>query len=272
MIKRLLAVTIAVSAFYCTREGELRATYVNVRGVAELLPCDNRYRMWHVNDSTLAAEYVKQGGGRMYVRAYGKTLDSGSVYGSSRTFVVRQILEMRPAKAGECWVDTAATPLASLPTQPVNPEVATTLVTFVQRFYDWYVPLMLKGKAGPAWDVTLKSRGASMDSGLVRALKEDGEAAAKNANEVVGLDFDPFTATQDPCTSYQARATRRLGERYLVDVHAVCDGKRRKDPDLVAELEQRRGLWVFVNFRYPDGDDLVATLKKLKADRAHPAQ
>jgi len=84
----------------------------------------------------------------------------------------------------------------------------------------------------------------------------------------VGLDFDPFTASQDPCQKYQARGTpRKVDQRYEVQVFGSCPRQRRSAPDVVAELEQRHGLWVFVNFRYPDGDDLVATLKQLKADR-----
>jgi len=177
---RSVAALALLFALGCTKEIELRAIYANLDGKGAVFPCDSATRevaakaggnkaMWRVHDSALNAAYLSLGGGRMYVRAYGTTLDSGSIYGSYRTFLVRQILEIRAAKPGECFQDSVALTMAPLQGKPVNPEIAATLVPFVQRFYDWYVPLMLRGKAFP-FDVTLKQHATPMDSGLVQAL------------------------------------------------------------------------------------------------------
>lgn len=86
----------------CTKEMEFRGTYMNINGVAKLFPCDKPKETWKVRDSSLNAAYVRLGGGRMFVRAYGTRLDTGSVYGAFHTFKLRQILETRAPQAGEC--------------------------------------------------------------------------------------------------------------------------------------------------------------------------
>ena len=57
------------------------------------------------------------------------------------------------------------------------------------------------------------------------------------------------------------------GNKCLVDVYALMSGKRSEKPSVVAELMDRNGHWLFTNFRYPGDDDLIATLRVLKANR-----
>jgi len=263
-----LALTALVAA--CARDTEVAAIFTNINGDAELFPCDPSRDMWRVKDTGLDAEFRRQGAGRLYVRLTGTKVDSGSVYGSRHAFTVKQIIEARRAKPDECRPE-ASLPSFAVPVpagDPVPADVAPSLLGFVQRFYDWYVPLMLDGQTGAAWDVTLRSRRASFDSTLLRALIEDREASARDSNDVVGLDFDPFLASQDPCSAYKVGAASKHGDRYWVEVFAVCDEKQGAKPALIAQVTRGRDSWTFVNFRYPDGDDLVATLMQLKADRA----
>jgi hypothetical protein len=40
-----------------------------------------------------------------------------------------------------------------------------------------------------------------------------------------------------------------------------------KEPSVVRELAYANGHWLFANFRYPEGSDLLTLLKQMKADR-----
>jgi hypothetical protein len=137
----------------------------------------------------------------------------------------------------------------------------------VQRFYDWYVPLAAHAEG----------YGAVLDSNsivspeLVSALREDYQAQARDSENVVGLDFDAFLATQDPCERYVAGKTTTIGQGYLVEVYAICDGNRRAEPDAAVELVQHEGSWSMVNIRYPrDSTDLLTELQTLAKDRGEP--
>ena len=109
---RLRVVLASALLVGCTKEMEFRGTYVNINGKAKLFPCDQPKEMWRVRDSSLNAAYVRLGGDRMYVRAYGIRLDTGSVYGAFHTFKVRQLVETRAPRPRECPM-----PDAVLPTQ-----------------------------------------------------------------------------------------------------------------------------------------------------------
>jgi hypothetical protein len=144
-------------------------------------------------------------------------------------------------------------------------ESSKSLRRFVQSFYDWYVPITLRNNPGPAGNVVLTDRAASLDSELLRALAADSAAQAKAPGYIVGLDFDPFLNTQDPDDHYVVGNTRRQSKRYFVDVYSVRSGKRSDKPDVIAELTWLRGSWVFVNFHYPNmGTDLLRVLTALR--------
>jgi hypothetical protein len=94
-------------------------------------------------------------------------------------------------------------------------------------------------------------------------LHADAAAAAKAPGEIVGLDFDPFTDSQDPWPKYVVgRVTKGQGT-WRVTLHGVENDRPHDAPDLTAELVREGGRWRFVNFRYPDGSDLLSILKKL---------
>ncbi len=121
---------------------------------------------------------------------------------------------------------------------------------FVQAFYNWYVPKALAEKAGPAWQLALKQKSSVFSPELARALNEDSAAQARVTDDIVGLDFDPFLSSQDPCKQYQAGEAVRKGSNYVVDVYAVCSGRKRPKADVAAELTRNDGRWLFVNFHY----------------------
>ena len=141
---------------------------------------------------------------------------------------------------------------------------------FVQAFYDWYTPKTLNDHDGPASDLALKLKSSAFSPSLLLALREDSAAQAKSKDEIVGLDFDPFLASQDPDPRYLVGKTERKGGSYYVSVHSFRFGKRSAKPDVIAKLEKYHGAWRFTNFIYPDGGNLVGTLLMLKQERLLP--
>ena len=146
----------------------------------------------------------------------------------------------------------------------------------VQRFYDWYLPRLMREVHVTAMEEALDIRPRDFSAALRDGLREDLAAAAKSPDEIVGLDFEPFVNSQDPAGKYVARKVTHVGKSYRVEVHSVIDGKVSEEPDVIPELVQWRGHWTFVNFHYPPVEavktpDLVKLLQLLKADRKkHP--
>ncbi len=138
---------------------------------------------------------------------------------------------------------------------------------FVQNFYNWYIPIALNSKKGPASDIALRTKAVLFSKELAKALREDSQAQAKAHGEIVGIDWDPFLNSQDPENQYEAVKVTQIGDRYFVDVYGLNSGKRSEKPDVVAELRLDAGKWVFVNFHSVDGHNLLASLKSLSESR-----
>ncbi len=148
---------------------------------------------------------------------------------------------------------------------------------FVGQFYAWYAPRTLSDNSIPAYEFTLKNKKNLFTPVLLKALKDDFDASAKVRNEIVGLDFDPFLNTQDPCERYEVGKTVRKGNSYWVEVYGVCSGKRSEKPDVRPEVVRINGHWLFANFHYehqakdyPARDDLLGILKLLREAREKP--
>lgn len=146
-------------------------------------------------------------------------------------------------------------------------DVSKTPSAFVQQFYDWYTPKALGDNAGPAWELAMRQKRSSFSPQLAHELKEDSAAQSKSHGEVVGLDFDPFLNSQDPLDHYEVGDVVRSGKSYLVNIHGVQSGKKDEKPDVVAELIEKDGHWVFVNFHYPEHKDLITLLRSLRSSR-----
>lgn len=169
----------------------------------------------------------------------------------------------------------AARPSAKQASAPVRAQPTESAQHFVQRFYDWYLPYARDPNPGGGWGVVLRDTTFAYDTGLLAALKMDHHAQAR-ADDIVGLDFDPFLASQDPCERYEARGEEKHGDRFEVSVYAVCDGRNSDTAAVVAEVAEHGGQWAFVNFRYPRGqEDLVQVLRNFRKNReldARPAE
>jgi hypothetical protein len=144
-------------------------------------------------------------------------------------------------------------------------------VAFVATFYRWYTPITHRTTSGPAFVVALRSRRAAFTPALYRALEADADAQAKVKGDIVGLDFDPFLYSQDPCERYEpARAVRQRGG-FRVTVVAICDGKLDADAAILVDVERQNTPWALANFADHEGmNDLRSTLRALAESRRKP--
>lgn len=162
---------------------------------------------------------------------------------------------------------------SSLRAQARNPrDFQKSCRNFVQGFYDWYVPKALKEGSGHAWDLALKNKGYVFSSEVSRLLKEDSEAQAKVAGEIVGLDFDPFLNSQDLGERYVVGDVTPKDDSYWAEVYAIRSGNKSEKPVAVPELVFKDGRWLFVNFHYgksdhPERENLLSILKSLRKRR-----
>jgi hypothetical protein len=138
---------------------------------------------------------------------------------------------------------------------------------FVQDFYNWYTPKALADGPIPACKFVVDNRIANFNHELLNALKEDIEAQEKVEGEIVGIDFDPFLASQDPCERYEAGRVINKGAHYLVEIHSICSGIKNNNVDVTADLIRENNRWIFVNFLYSDNNDLINVLKYLRESR-----
>jgi hypothetical protein len=129
----------------------------------------------------------------------------------------------------------------------------------------------------------IKEKKYAFSAQLEKLLRADYEASAKVSGEIVGLDFDPFTASQEELEHYSADKVTLLSgkgkktDSYLVDVYSVRGGKKEAKPAVIPELVNEQGKWVFVNFHYgktefPENENLISVLKALAKSRLQPAK
>lgn len=163
-----------------------------------------------------------------------------------------------------------AMPLSLLARTSGDRDTPEVLRKFVQSFYDWYVPKALGRNSGPAWNIALKARVSDFSPELALRLREDSEAQAKAEGEIAGLDFDPFLNSQDPRNRYKVGRITNRGENYWVDIYCVLSGKASEKPIVIAEVSRRNGQLRFVDFRYPNGQDLLGVLRSLRESREKP--
>ena len=157
----------------------------------------------------------------------------------------------------------------------IEPKTSESVREFVQNFYDWYASGVLKATR-KGREFKWKTRASDLDPALLRALNEDEDAQAKVPEEVVGMDFDPFLSSQDPCVPYKVRDITQKGAHYFAEIDAECKDVLAERPTVTAEVAKKNGRWVFLNFHYPDpkpsGSDLLNILKELRDSRKQPSK
>ncbi|MCU1305747.1 MAG: hypothetical protein JWN45_442 [Acidobacteriaceae bacterium] len=157
--------------------------------------------------------------------------------------------------------------VASAPAQAA-PKAEASCRAAVQKFYDWYVPEVFREKQTWAAKSALESKEFAFSPELRKSLREDFAASAANKSEIVGLDFDPFLASQDPAHKYVVDKVLVKDGHCRADVYGVESGKKAKKPDVRPELQLRGKTWVFVDFHYPqENGSLLSILRELRKDR-----
>lgn len=113
------------------------------------------------------------------------------------------------------------------------------------------------------WEETYKRQRQRFAPELCALLDEDKRAAAAAPDEIVGLDFNPFTYAQEEATAFRIASTKRDGANAIVSV-ALGEG------DLVTEVRIRLAPsgsdWLVTNILYEE-DDLASILRELAAER-----
>ncbi len=134
---------------------------------------------------------------------------------------------------------------------------------FTQAFYDWYA------EHHTSLEDAVRLRPEVFAPGLLRALQADIAAARRNPGEVVGLDWDPFTGSQDPCLPMKVDLVTRRADTLLVMMRGQCtDQPSRSSPDAIPELLPSGRGWTFVDIRHgADRGTLLQDLAQLRASR-----
>jgi hypothetical protein len=152
---------------------------------------------------------------------------------------------------------------------------------FVQNFYDWYKKLYNQGVTATDNIGTdaymIKHKPQYLDDSLLNAFIEYYKAEPKEADEIVGLDFDPILDSQDIGWDYQTGKVRQVGDKFFIDIHCDIHGKPKdtilaSPPIIVAEVVKNNGQWKFVNFLYPPPEGKGEDLLKMLADSKKEAE
>lgn len=114
-----------------------------------------------------------------------------------------------------------------------------------------------------SWAETYRRQRALFAPELAALLDADDRAAAANADEVVGLDFDPLTDAQEMMTRFRVAPILHEGARATVGVELLLDTTRT---NVRVDLSRSGARWRITNLRYQHGN-LVSLLLRLAADR-----
>jgi len=149
-----------------------------------------------------------------------------------------------------------------------NEKMVRSCRDFVHDFYRWYVALAQKNSSEPAAVIAIRQKPSFFGEALKKALFEDHNAQ-KKADEIVGIDFDPFLNSQDPANrSDITNVVFKDGKCYA---EIKSPGSRSYTYDVRPELKLANGNWRFTNFHYntdvAELRDILSLLKILKDRR-----
>jgi hypothetical protein len=136
--------------------------------------------------------------------------------------------------------------------------------SFVQQFYDWYVPKALNAEGVPASLRVLEQKKHLFSSELINRLYEDAKIRADAPSMIAGLDFDPFLSAQDPFPKYIVGEVTKNQNKCFAKIYGISNSTHKSDiPDVIVELRVNDGEWAFQNFYY--GGEIGSTSKNLLA-------
>lgn len=112
----------------------------------------------------------------------------------------------------------------------------------------------------------LDSAPSLFSGALSTALRADRAAQAQSPGIIVGIDFDPFTASQDPCPEYEVDAPEPRADTVAFPVHPICGGVRSATPVAVFLATRDGEGWVVSDIAYPASQ---TRLTRILGDLAH---
>lgn len=155
----------------------------------------------------------------------------------------------------------AAGPACGRGASPQPPRDEVSVEKFVHAFYDWYVPIASNDESDSSVKMALREKGFMLDPSLLASLQISVRKQGAKPGFVSGLDFDPFLGTQDPFSHYKLEFPFKKNGNYFVNIKSIRNGKLHEPPDVVAEVKKQHGSWVFSDFHYSNGHDLINILK-----------
>lgn len=139
---------------------------------------------------------------------------------------------------------------------------------FVQDFYDWYAPIAFRQKNSLPWEQAITLRSDLFSAKLKVVLNIDKHSGKDADGVYAGLDIDPFLNTYSPCEHYVVGEVSEYEKSFRVAIQSVCNGKLRQKNVVWAEVSHsKKAQWQFVDFHYPEGNDLFEVLKNLRKRR-----
>jgi hypothetical protein len=148
---------------------------------------------------------------------------------------------------------TAAVQGCGAAPKPTSPDAASVVTALYQDHF----------AHEQNWGGTYQRQRALFAPELAALLDADDSASAANADEVVGLDFDPLTDAQETMTGFEVGTSTRDGADAMVPVTLRLDTVRS---EVRIRLARSGDAWRIANIHYSHGD-LASLLRRLAADR-----
>lgn len=138
---------------------------------------------------------------------------------------------------------------------------------FVTRFYERYLDAARADPSAMPWVARLMDDGDCFGEALGQALRADVRAQAGASGEIVGIDFDPFLASQDP-EGYRLGSVQCTEERCRVELSMDSGGRKSAIDPVFILVDKRDGQWRIVDVEYSDRSRLLQVLTALARVRA----
>jgi hypothetical protein len=141
---------------------------------------------------------------------------------------------------------------------------------FVADFYSYYAKPADSGGAGANIERAIAERPDALSEPLRKLIAAQMKAASDFPNEEVSFDADPLLMSQDPCQTYVPGEGTTHGQRTSFPIFAVCNGHRRNDPDVIAQVERVGDHYAIANVEYSGRrqiPDLLTWITHLELDQ-----
>lgn len=163
-----------------------------------------------------------------------------------------------------------ALPVGAQQSAPAQPAGSAEAKRFVEVFIERYYGQFKEDANRPEnWDpVAIVRRALTRE--LAEALAADRAAAVANQEEIVGLDFDPFSNSQDPCETYKTGRVAQRADTLMVELLGECHGQIPLIPDAVYLLVRVNRELAIADIAYPQGGSLRNVLRQLDEMRRRP--